>query len=112
MNAALSGVNLAEMVVQLSLGAERQSLRVGRAGVRSHSMVPLLLSVADRGGGRRAVVREAMRGLAHRGSYAGSREDTTPARLDPPSVIPMVMVLARLLVNPGAAGDIATGAVS
>jgi hypothetical protein len=49
MNAAFSGVNLADLPVRLSLGVSLDLVE-GRPGVTSHMLVQALLGVADRGG--------------------------------------------------------------
>lgn len=112
MNAVYSGLNLAEMAVRLSLGEEIGPLRIGRMGVRSHSLLPLLLGVADRTGARWAVARELTHALARQGVYARSREDLTPVRQDPASVAPLGFVLAQLALTPHSAASIATGTVA
>jgi hypothetical protein len=47
-----------------------------------------------------------------RGIFAGSREDLTPVRIDPLSLIPLSVVTGQLLLRPRAAHHIATGAVN
>jgi hypothetical protein len=72
----------------------------------------LLLGVADRGGSRREVLRTIGAASRGRGIFAESREDLTPVRIDPPSLIPLAAVTGRLLLRPRAAHHIATGTVS
>ena len=62
-----------------------------------------LLGCALRSGSRREILRECWRLLAKRGPYAGSREELTPARIDPPSVLPVLVTAFWLLVDPRAA---------
>jgi len=114
MNATLSGVNLADLTVRVALGEVGVSDETlhGRPGVRSHSLLALLLGTADQGGSRREVLHTLLEGLRGRGEFAGSREDLTPLRLDPPSLIPLGVVSGQLLLSPRAAHRIATGAVN
>jgi hypothetical protein len=72
----------------------------------------LLLGVADHGGSRRELLRAIVEDLRGRGTFAGSKEDLTPVRRDPPSLIPLCVVSGQLLLNPHAAHHIATGAIN
>jgi hypothetical protein len=114
MNATLSGVNLADLTLQVALGEMGGSgdTRLGRPGIRSHSLMAILLGVADHGGSRREVLRTIVEDMRGRGIFAGSREDLTPLRMDPPSLIPLGVVTAQLLLRPRAAHQIAAGTVS
>ena len=109
-NAAASGVNLPDLQVRLTLG-EKLEPRVGRAGVRTHGTLALVLGAAANGGGRRAVLGELGRALARRGTYAASAEQLTPVRADPPSLAPLAFVAGRVVLAPGAAADVAAAAV-
>ena len=48
-HAAASGVNLPELQTRLTAGDELPPLQVGRAGVRTHGAIALLLGSANRG---------------------------------------------------------------
>jgi hypothetical protein len=112
-NAAASGVNIAELQVRLTLGEELAGgTRVGRAGVRTHGTIALLLGAAARGESRRSLLRGIGEALAHRGVYADSAEQLTPLLRDPPSALAAVFVAARLVLGPHAATQIARRAVS
>ena len=54
-------------------------------------------------------IEEDIRG---RGIFAESREDLTPVRLDPPSLIPLVVVTGQLLLRPRAAQHLKAGTVN
>ena len=114
MNAALSGVNLAALVVRVALGEAEvgEKPHVGRIGVRSHSLLAILLGVAGQGGSRRDVVRHITQAILHRGLYADSREDVTPLRNDPASVLPLAIVIGHLLRDPRAAKRLGAGAIA
>jgi predicted ATP-grasp superfamily ATP-dependent carboligase len=117
MNANLSGVNLAEILVRLSLGesfsrGSRGTVQTGRFGVRSHSLMATLLGIADRGGSRFQLVSEAACAVFKRGVYKDSQEDLTPLKKDWQSLIPLAFVGLQLLINPARAQQIAGRAVS
>jgi predicted ATP-grasp superfamily ATP-dependent carboligase len=105
MNAVLSGVNLADILVRLSLGESfrEAGVRVGNPGVRSHSLLATLLRLAADNASRTRIACEVERAVVGRGVYSGSREDLTPIRLDPFSLVPLTVVLVRLLFDPSVA---------
>lgn len=112
-NAAASGVNLPDLQVRLTLGEHRPGPPIaGRAGVRTHGTIALLLGAASRGRSRGWLMRDMLASLAGRGVYSGSAEQLTPLRRDPPSVAAAAFVAARLLVSPRAASDIAGRSVA
>ncbi len=113
MNAALSGVNLADLTVRVALGEEVTSSAPQRGvpGRRSHSLLAMLLGIADHGASRRDLLRALLQDMASRGIFAASQEDLTPLRLDPPSLVPLGGVAGLLLLRPREAHRIATGAV-
>jgi predicted ATP-grasp superfamily ATP-dependent carboligase len=114
MNATLSGVNLADLTVRVALGEEGVSAisNSRQLGIRSHSLMALLLGVADHGASRWEVLHTIEEDLRGRGIFANSREDLTPLRSDPLSLIPLGVVTGQLLLHPRAAHHIATGAVN
>ncbi len=114
MNAVLSGVNLADILAQLSLGRSfaAEPLRVGRFGVRSHSLAATLLGQADGGASRRDLLRLIGQAATRRGVFADSAEDLTPARLDPPSLIALGVVSAAVLLDPANAKRLAGRSVA
>jgi len=114
MNAALSGVNLAALVVRVALGEAEvgETSHVGRVAVRSHSLLAILLGVAGQGGSRRDVLRHIGQAILHRGIYADSREDVTPLHNDPASVLPLAVVIGQLLRDPRAAKHLGAGAIA
>jgi hypothetical protein len=58
MNATLSGVNLAELTLRVALGemGAPGDTRRGRPGIRSHSLMAILLGIADHGASRRELL--------------------------------------------------------
>ena len=114
MNGVISGVNLADILVRLSMGESfsQAPLRMGRFGIRSHSLAATLLGIAGRGGSRLQLLKEAAKAVFKRGIYQNSREDLTPITKDWQSVIPLKFIGLQLLINPGRARQIADHAVS
>jgi hypothetical protein len=106
LNATLSGLNLAELLVQVSLGRTVAPPPPSRPGVRTHSVVTGLLGAAQRGQGRRHLLAELWRAWTRQGVYAGSRDELTRPREDPLSLVPAAFLSLRLLGNPRAAGRI------
>jgi predicted ATP-grasp superfamily ATP-dependent carboligase len=105
MNAVLSGVNLAELLVRLSLGESftEADIQSGHPGTLSHSLLATLLGLAADGASRLRIAQEVVRAALGRGSYLGSHEDLTPIRLDPLSVLPLSVGIFGLLLKPSLA---------
>jgi hypothetical protein len=70
-----------------------------------------MLGAAERSGSRAAILRAFMAGLGRRGGLRDSREVLTPLPADPLSLVPVVIVASQLLLQPGRAQALATGAV-
>jgi hypothetical protein len=102
MNAVLSGVNLADVLVRPSLGESFKvgGIRKGNPGIRSHSLLATLLGLAADHGSRTRIAREVVKALFRQGVYSGSKEDLTPVVLDPLSLLPLAFVLLQLLFSP------------
>jgi predicted ATP-grasp superfamily ATP-dependent carboligase len=109
MSAYLAGLDLAGLLLGVSLGETPATASESRAGVRTHLAMQVLLGCASRGGTRRDLVRECWRLLVGSGPYADSTEELTPVRLDWYSAIPLVMTAIFLLVTPKSAVTLARG---
>jgi carbamoylphosphate synthase large subunit len=109
-NALAAGLDLPELLIRIALG-EHPSPVPPRTGARTHMAIPALLTVADRTGSRRAVLRECSRLAGHRGPYRGSVESLTPTS-DVPSTIAVTAVASALIAWPGAASRIAAQAIA
>jgi hypothetical protein len=100
-NATASGVNIPDLQVRLTIGERLTSPpRTGRAGVRTHGTIALVLGAAAYDGTRRAVTAQLARALAHRGCYHASAEQLTPVLRDPPSAAALMFVTAQALASP------------
>lgn len=104
-NAERAGVNFPALLMELSRGVSFDGPPlVGAPGVRTRSRQALLLGAAERSGTRRAVFEALVR-------PAPGIEVLTPVRADPPSIVPLAAVAARLLANPRSVAAIAAIAV-
>lgn len=113
MNATFSGLNLADLLVQLSLQPSSPLLAASsQPGIRSHILLAVLLGTAIRGRSRFDLLYEVIQALFKRGTYADSREEWARVREDAPSLIPLLIVFMQLLLNPRAGVRIASQAIS
>ncbi len=114
MNAVLSGVNLADIVVRLSLGESfaDKPVRQGHFDIQSHSMMAILLGLAASGGRRIDLVRTMAQVVFKRQAFANSKEDLTLVEQDLPSIIPLTFVVLQLLASPAKARRIADKAIA
>jgi predicted ATP-grasp superfamily ATP-dependent carboligase len=101
MSAYLAGLDLVDLLLQVSRGETPPAASESREGARTHLAMQALLGCAQQGGTRREIFRECMRVVAGRGPYAGSVEELTPVRHDWVSAVPLAMTALALLVNPG-----------
>jgi len=114
MNAVLSGVNLADILVRLSLGESFKDarIRVSNPGICSHSLLATLLGLAAANASRTRIAGEIAQAVAGRGVYSGSREDLTPILSDPLSLLPLSVVIMGLLFNPSIANRLSAHAIA
>jgi predicted ATP-grasp superfamily ATP-dependent carboligase len=110
-NACLAGVNLADVLVRVSLGEQVPTAEPGREGVRTHLTLMAFLEAARRRHRRTDLLRCLAQVVLGRGPFRASREELTPALRDPLSALPLAFVLARLLASPAAADDLVAHAV-
>jgi glutathione synthase/RimK-type ligase-like ATP-grasp enzyme len=104
-NALASGVDLTGALVEVARAPARsgpvQRQPAAVSGVRTHQLLLAVLGAAQRGG-RRAVARELVRAVLHRGEYRGSREELTPGRGDPLAPLAVVVIALATLIRPDA----------
>ena len=106
MNAFWSGLDLTQLLVEVSRGETSLPAPPSRAGTRTHLAMQALLGCAIRSGSRREVLREIWLLLRRRGPYAGSREELTPVGLDWLSIVPLLMTVLFLLASPRLAHEL------
>lgn len=107
MSAALAGCDLLGTLLNVSRGAGAAPLPWGRAGVRSHLAMQVLLGSARREGSRLALLRALHALLTQKGAYQGSVEELTPCRLDWLSAVPLAATALLLLARPKLAETLA-----
>jgi predicted ATP-grasp superfamily ATP-dependent carboligase len=100
MSAYLAGLDLVELLLQISSGKSPAAVPRSRAGVRTHLGMQSLLGCGLRGGTRRELLGELRGLLAGTGSYANSNEELTPVRVDWPSAVPLMLTILILLIRP------------
>ncbi|MEA2836837.1 MAG: hypothetical protein QOD89_1387 [Bradyrhizobium sp.] len=105
MSAYLAGLDLVDLLLQVSQGQAPEPAPDSREGVRTHLAMQVLLGCAARGT-RREIFRECVRLVAGRGPYADSVEELTPVRRDWISAMPLVMIALALLADPKLAGTL------
>ncbi len=102
-NAWLSGVNLGEQLVQVSLGRKVAPLAPGHIGVHSHEGFMILMARALEGAGRGRLLAEIGRAWLRRGMYRDSQDELTRPRDDRLSFLPYLGISLLLLARPRAA---------
>jgi hypothetical protein len=100
MSAFVAGLDLVELLVQVSLGETPAGAPESRAGVRTHLGMQALLGCGLRGGTRRELLREFGRLFMGKDCDADSREELTPVDLDWLSAVPLLMTELTLLIKP------------
>jgi len=102
-NAAASGVDLAGLQLELSLGKHPADTPAGRPGVKTHSALAILLGTAVYQRKRSAVLRDLLHLLGHRYPSVDSHERPTPIAQDFPSILPFIVGAGYALISPQAA---------
>ncbi len=110
-NATLSGVNLCQYLLRVALDEPLEPAPPSRPGVRTHALLTSVLGLAEAGGSRRAVLREAWRWWRRQGLYQDSGDELTRPRDDRLSLLPALWVTMQLIAWPGRARKLIQGAV-
>ena len=103
MNAVLSGVNLADILVQVSTGEPVAMVKPAADQSGPTMLLMGLLSAAAARNKRLDVIIELMRAIAGRGLYADRREELLPVHMDFKCLFPLLYALLRLLLKPESA---------
>ncbi|MCC6891085.1 MAG: hypothetical protein IT536_21365 [Hyphomicrobiales bacterium] len=106
MSAAIAGLDLVDILLQVSCGRIPAAVPDSAVGVRTHIAVQALLGCAAREGKRASVLRECWHLFTHRGRYRGSREELTPVAIDWMSFVPPTVTALVLLAKPSAAHEL------
>jgi hypothetical protein len=111
-NAAYAGVDFPALTIGLATGRQLPAEPlVARPGVLTRSAMALALGAAENTGSRRAIMRAVTSCALSRGELGAAAEVLTPVRRDPPSVLPVGIIAAKLLIRPHNVGALARGAV-
>jgi predicted ATP-grasp superfamily ATP-dependent carboligase len=111
-NAMLSGINLPELLVQISLGDAPAPVPLGRIGVRTHNLLMILMSAAYEGKSRGALVHEIRECAAGRGVYENGEDELIRPHEDPLSRLPRAWITAQLLAYPRRARSIVANTIA
>ena len=111
MNATLSGFNIVKSLIELSLDGVSEITEANKYGVKTHSLLATLLGIASRGGNRRMLISEIKNAILQRNVYAGSFEDLTNIKEDFLSIIPLLIIIVRLLIEPKSASNLSQKAI-
>ncbi|MPZ40352.1 MAG: hypothetical protein GEU95_20300 [Rhizobiales bacterium] len=103
MSAVFAGLDLVNVLLQVSRGETITTVPDSTTGVRTHIAMQALLGCAAHEASRLSVVREAWRLLVKHDPYARSREELTPVTIDWMSFVPPTITALWLLVTPAAA---------
>jgi hypothetical protein len=103
MNAVFSGVNLANILVRISVGEQISGTQSSPGEVRTHMLLMALLFAGAARASRLDIVYELLRALGKRGLYAKSQEELLPVLRDYISLVPLGYALSRLLIDPKSA---------
>ena len=96
-NAYKAGVNFPKLLIELAQNNDSQpDISVGKPDVKTHSLLALIIGTAERTQSRRKIWQTIREWLFK----SDSVEVLTPIRHDFPSVIPLVVITIRLLLNP------------
>ncbi len=96
-NAYKAGVNFPKLLIELAQNNDSQpDISVGKPGVRTHSLLALIIGTAEKTQSRRKIWETIRLWLFK----SDSDEVLTPIRKDFPSIIPLVVIAIRLLLNP------------
>ena len=97
-NAYKAGVNFPKMMIELGKGICSQSdICIGKSGVKTHSLLALIIGTAERTKSRRMILQTIGNWLFK----SDSEEVLTPVWKDFLSFIPLAIITIRLLINPG-----------
>lgn len=111
-NAMLAGVNLCELLAEVSRGSVVEPVRPGAAGVRTHSGFMLLLTKALEGGTRRDLLDLSRQLRRQEGFFQDSQDELTRPKEDALSLVPAKAVAWQLLAMPRSAQSIVNRTVN
>jgi hypothetical protein len=112
MNAVINGINIPELLVNISACTGKEYRLKPSKGLKSHMLMMSLLFEAERTNNRKEIVKEIILACKQNGLYSGSTEEFTNPRTDLLSSIPLLAVIILLLFNPKICKTISTSTVN
>jgi hypothetical protein len=112
MNAMLSGVNLAEALVQVALERSIDPLPPSRPGIGTHSFVTALLAASQQTRPRWRVTGELWRAFAIGTTNANSEDELTRPGEDAWSLFPAALIATQALLRPASTAQLVKSAVA
>jgi hypothetical protein len=106
-NAMAAGLDLLGAYLDVAMGTHQDRRPEARPGVHTHQLMLALLGAPN----RTAVLTELARASTGTGPYAGSTEELTPVRHDPPALLATAALAAALLIQPAWRTHLTGGAV-
>jgi predicted ATP-grasp superfamily ATP-dependent carboligase len=100
MSAYFSGLDLAGLLVRISMGESPPEAPPSKTGVRTRLSLQALLGAALRHNSRIGIMREIWNFMTASGEYTGSVEELTPVMLDWMSALPCAATGLAVLVHP------------
>jgi len=107
----LAGVNLCEIVAQISIGQPPVEFPTDLRPVKTHQSFLNFVSLALAGRGRLAIFRDVVQASLGVGVYAGSEDELTRPRDDWLSLVPAAAVTMLVLAYPPAAQRLVSSTV-
>jgi carbamoylphosphate synthase large subunit len=112
MNSTLSGFNAINLLIQLSLTTLSSDTIDVKKDIKTHAIMAVLMGMSVKNGSRMAVLKEITRSLFNVGLYKESEEEMSRINENFISIIPLLYVIIRLLINPKSVEKIAGESVS
>lgn len=100
MSAHFAGLDLAGLLVRISLGESPPEAEPSRTGVRTRLSLQALLGAALRHNSRIGIIKEIYRFMTATGEYKDSVEELTPVTLDWMSALPCAATGFAVLMHP------------
>jgi hypothetical protein len=101
MSAHFAGLDLAGLLVRISLGESPPEAPPSMQGVRTRLSLQALLGAALKHDSRIEILREIFRFMTASGEYEDSVEELTPVALDWMSLLPVAATGLSVLIHPG-----------
>ncbi len=99
-NAARAGVDFPKLILDISEGKTPKELLVGKKGIRTHGVIAVMLGTAQSTRNRKEIFKKFMDCIFHKGIFEDSAEVLTPVKQDLLNIVPIMIILLSVLINP------------